>query len=62
MDSFHKGNVGEFATQRSEALDDVLHELGMDEATIIASDRWGNDWSDSGEFLDMNFLLVDDDS
>ncbi|MBL1433677.1 MAG: hypothetical protein COB94_009610 [Gammaproteobacteria bacterium] len=50
--------------QQSELAMDADHSLLEETEEIspehIQVDAWGNEWDDSGDFMDMDFRLVED--
>ncbi|MBL1292777.1 MAG: hypothetical protein COB61_002790 [Thiotrichales bacterium] len=47
----------ELAMDSESSLLDEMDEIS---AEHIQVDAWGNEWDDSGDFLDMDFRLVED--
>lgn len=47
----------ELATESDTSLLDEMDEISAEHIQI---DAWGNEWDDSGDFMDMDFRLVED--
>lgn len=47
----------DLAVESSDVLLDDMDEIS---AEHIQVDAWGNEWDDSGDFMDMDFRLVED--
>ncbi len=43
-----------------DSNDFLLDEMEEVSAEHIQIDAWGNEWDDSGDFMDMDFRLVED--
>ncbi len=43
-----------------ESEDFLLDEMEEISAEHIQVDAWGNEWDNSGDFMDMDFRLVED--
>ena len=43
-----------------DSSDSLLDEMEEVSAEHIQIDAWGNEWDDSGDFIDMDFRLVED--
>jgi len=43
-----------------DSSDSLLDEMDEVSAEHIQIDAWGNEWDDSGDFMDMDFRLVED--
>ncbi len=40
--------------------DSILDDIEEVSPEYISVDAWGNEWDDSGDFMDMDFRLVED--